>query len=121
MAKAIPEKAAKIPAVRARLLDLQREALVCHGERGGALGQHRHQPLPGLADGDQHLQGLALDLLDAVGAATATGKDLGADEGKQTYAAIMSLDEAEAKADKELTDALGITRHFDPGIIGVSS
>ena len=46
------------------------------------------------------------DLLDAVGASSATGKDTGADLGKQTYAAIMSLDEAEAKADQELTDAL---------------
>ena len=46
------------------------------------------------------------DLLDAVGTSGATGKDAGADLGKQTYAAIMSLDEAEAKADQELTDAL---------------
>lgn len=46
------------------------------------------------------------DLLDAVGHAATTGKDQGADVGKQTYAAIMSLDEAEAKADKELSDAL---------------
>lgn len=46
------------------------------------------------------------DLLDAVGASSATGKDTGADLGKQTYAAIMSLDEAEAKADQELSDAL---------------
>jgi geranylgeranyl diphosphate synthase type II len=46
------------------------------------------------------------DLLDAVGAAAATGKDQGADEGKQTYAAIMSVDEAEARADQELSDAL---------------
>ena len=46
------------------------------------------------------------DLLDAVGESSATGKDAGADLGKQTYAAIMSLDEAEAKADQELADAL---------------
>lgn len=46
------------------------------------------------------------DLLDAVGESSATGKDAGADLGKQTYAAIMSLDEAEAKADQELSDAL---------------
>jgi geranylgeranyl diphosphate synthase type II len=46
------------------------------------------------------------DLLDAVGAAAATGKDLGADEGKKTYAALMSVDEAEARADRELSDAL---------------
>ena len=46
------------------------------------------------------------DLLDAVGQPSATGKDQGADEGKQTYAAIMSLDEAEARADREISDAL---------------
>lgn len=46
------------------------------------------------------------DLLDAVGESSATGKDVGSDLGKQTYAAIMSLDEAEAKADQELSDAL---------------
>ena len=46
------------------------------------------------------------DLLDAVGQSSATGKDQGADLGKQTYAAIMSLDEAEARADQELSDAL---------------
>jgi geranylgeranyl diphosphate synthase type II len=46
------------------------------------------------------------DLLDAVGAVAATGKDLGADRGKKTYAAIMSVDEAEARADQELSDAL---------------
>jgi geranylgeranyl diphosphate synthase type II len=46
------------------------------------------------------------DLLDAVGERSATGKDQGADLGKQTYAAIMSLDEAEAKADQELSHAL---------------
>ena len=39
------------------------------------------------------------DLLDAVGQSSVTGKDQGADLGKQTYAAIMSLDEAEARAD----------------------
>lgn len=46
------------------------------------------------------------DLLDAVGETANTGKDQGADAGKQTYAAIMSLDEAEARADQELSDAL---------------
>jgi geranylgeranyl diphosphate synthase type II len=46
------------------------------------------------------------DLLDAVGQSSVTGKDQGADLGKQTYAAIMSLDEAEARADQELSDAL---------------
>lgn len=46
------------------------------------------------------------DLLDAVGQSAATGKDQGADEGKQTYAAIMSLDEAEERADQELSHAL---------------
>ena len=46
------------------------------------------------------------DLLDVVGESAVTGKDQGADLGKQTYAAIMSLDEAEARADQELSDAL---------------
>lgn len=46
------------------------------------------------------------DLLDAVGHAAATGKDHRADAGKQTYAAIMSLDEAEARAGRELSCAL---------------
>ena len=46
------------------------------------------------------------DLLDAVGDVSSTGKDHGADLGKHTYAAIMSLDEAEQRADQELTAAL---------------
>ncbi len=46
------------------------------------------------------------DLLDAVGHSAVTGKDQQADSGKQTYAAIMSHDEAEARADQELSDAL---------------
>ncbi len=46
------------------------------------------------------------DLLDAVGQSAATGKDHRADLGKQTYAAIMSLDEAEAQASRELSCAL---------------
>lgn len=46
------------------------------------------------------------DLLDTAGPGAATGKDQGADTGKQTYAVIMSLDEAEAKADQELSNAL---------------
>jgi geranylgeranyl diphosphate synthase type II len=46
------------------------------------------------------------DLLDAVGQSAVTGKDHRADTGKQTYAAIMSLDEAQARADRELSSAL---------------
>ncbi|MEM8765836.1 MAG: polyprenyl synthetase family protein [Pseudomonadota bacterium] len=46
------------------------------------------------------------DLLDAVGHSAVTGKDEQADLGKQTYAAIMTHDEAEARADQELSDAL---------------
>jgi geranylgeranyl pyrophosphate synthase len=46
------------------------------------------------------------DLLDQVGGTDSTGKDQGADQGKQTYAAIMSLEEAETRADQELASAL---------------
>jgi geranylgeranyl pyrophosphate synthase len=46
------------------------------------------------------------DLLDAVGDPSTTGKDHGSDTGKQTHATIMTVDEAEARADQELTDAL---------------
>lgn len=46
------------------------------------------------------------DLLDTVGHSDSMGKDQGADVGKQTYTAIMSLSEAEARADQELSDAL---------------
>jgi len=46
------------------------------------------------------------DLLDAVGDTRITGKDHGNDLGKHTYAAIMTVDEAEARADRELNDAL---------------
>lgn len=46
------------------------------------------------------------DLLDAVGQSDVMGKDHRADVGKQTYAAIMSLDEAEARAGRELSCAL---------------
>ncbi len=46
------------------------------------------------------------DLLDAVGHSAVTGKDQGADLGKQTYAAIMTLDEAEARAEREVSEAL---------------
>ena len=46
------------------------------------------------------------DLLDAAASSGTTGKDQGSDAGKHTYAAIMSLDEAEARADEELGKAL---------------
>ncbi len=57
-----------------------------------------------------HHAGLAFqildDLLDTLGDANSTGKDHAQDNGKHTYAAIMSVDEAEARADAELTAAL---------------
>ena len=57
-----------------------------------------------------HHAGLAFqildDLLDKLGDAKSTGKDHAQDNGKHTYAAIMSVDEAEARADAELTAAL---------------
>ena len=46
------------------------------------------------------------DLLDTAASSGTTGKDQGSDAGKHTYAAIMTLDEAEARADLELSNAL---------------
>lgn len=46
------------------------------------------------------------DLLDAVGDSATTGKDHGSDAGKQTHATIMTVREAEARADQELAAAL---------------
>ena len=46
------------------------------------------------------------DLLDTLGDAASTGKDHASDNGKNTYAAIMSVDEAEARAQAELDAAI---------------
>jgi len=57
-----------------------------------------------------HHAGLAFqildDLLDLHGDAASTGKDHAQDVGKHTYAAIMSADEAEARARAEIARAL---------------
>lgn len=46
------------------------------------------------------------DLLDRFGSEASTGKDHAQDQGKQTYAAIMSIDEAERRAHAEIDAAM---------------
>jgi geranylgeranyl diphosphate synthase type II len=78
-------------------------------EAGARIAGLRQDALAPLRAFGTHM-GLAFqildDLLDAVGQSASTGKDHRADAGKMTYAAIMSLDEAEAKAGRELSCAL---------------
>jgi geranylgeranyl diphosphate synthase type II len=78
-------------------------------EAGARIAGFAHDALHPLRAFGVHM-GLAFqildDLLDAVGTSASTGKDHGLDNGKQTYAAIMSFSEAEARAGQELSDAL---------------
>jgi geranylgeranyl diphosphate synthase type II len=46
------------------------------------------------------------DLLDSLGDAASTGKDHAQDTGKQTYAAVLSVEEAENRARSEIASAL---------------
>jgi geranylgeranyl diphosphate synthase type II len=46
------------------------------------------------------------DLLDTLGNTASTGKDHAQDQGKQTYAAIMSVEDAEQRAHLEIASAL---------------
>ena len=57
------------------------------------------------------------DLLDNLGTSTATGKDHAQDAGKQTFAAVLSVEEAEALAQQQIATALAALTplSIDPG------